>query len=94
MGSSARFQTANKISFEELPWSADEMAILKEQWSWTEQVPEIPGGYFVTRHITNAARKVYNESQDPRETLLDYVDTINDEITKKREEFGLEIEIE
>ncbi len=94
MGTSARFQTANKISFEELPWSVDEMAILKEQWSWTEQVPEIPGGYFVTRHITNAARKVYNEKQDPRETLLDYVDTINDEITKKREEFGLEIEIE
>ena len=94
MGSAARFQTANKISFEELPWSADEMAVLREQWSWTEQVPEIPGGYFVTRHITNAARKVYNEKQDPRETLLDYVDTINDEITKKREEFGLEIEIE
>ena len=94
MGSAARFQTANKISFEELPWSSDEMAVLKEQWSWTEQVPEIPGGYFVTRHITNAARKVYNEKQDPRETLLDYVDTINDEITKKREEFGLEIEIE
>ena len=94
MGSAARFQTANKISFEELPWSADEMTVLREQWSWTEQVPEIPGGYFVTRHITNAARKVYNEKLDPRETLLDYVDTINDEITKKREEFGLEIEIE
>ena len=92
MGSSARYQTANLISFEELPWSADQMAILKEQWAWTEQIPEVPGGYFVTRHITNAARKVYNESQDPRETLLDYVDTINDEIEKKRIEFGLEVE--
>ncbi len=94
MGTSARYKTANKISFEELPWSADEMAILREQWSWTEQVPEIPGGYFVTRHVTNAARKVYNEKHDPRETLLDYVDTINDEITKKREEFGLSIDVE
>ncbi len=94
MGTSARYKTANKISFEELPWSADEMAILREQWSWTEQVPEIPGGYFVTRHVTNAARKVYNEKMDPRETLLDYVDTINDEITKKREEFGLSIDVE
>lgn len=94
MGSSARYQTANLISFEELPWSADQMAILKEQWSWTEQVPEVAGGYFVTRHITNAARKVYNEKQDPRETLLDYTDTINDEIEKKRVEFGLPIDIE
>ncbi len=94
MGTSARYQTANKLSFEELPWSTAEKDILREQWSWTEQVPEIPGGYFVTRHVTNAARKVYNEKMDPRETLLDYVDTINDEITKKREEFGLPIDIE
>ena len=94
MGTAARYKTANKVSFEELPWSVDEMTVLREQWSWTEEVPEIPGGYFVTRHVTNAARKVYNEKMDPRETLLDYVDTINDEITKKREEFGLAIEIE
>lgn len=94
MGSSARYQTANLISFEELPWSADQMAILREQWSWTEEIPEVAGGYFVTRHITNAARKVQNEKRDPRETLLDYVDTINDEIEKKRIEFGLEVEVE
>ena len=94
MGSAARYQTANLISFEQLPWSADQMAILREQWSWTQEVPEVPGSYYVTRHITNAARKVYNESQDPRETLLDYADTINDEIEKKRIEFGLPIDIE
>lgn len=92
MGSSARYQTANMVSFEALPWSADQRAILREQWAWTEQIPEVAGGYYVTRHITNAARKVYNESQDPRETLLDYTDTINDEITKKRAEFGLPID--
>ncbi len=92
MGAAARFETANKVAFEQLPWSVDQMAILREQWSWAEEVPEVPGGYFVTRHITNAARKVYNEKQDPRETLLDYTDTINDEITKKRAEFGLATE--
>lgn len=92
MGSSARYETANLISFEELPWSADQAAILKEQWSWAEEIPEVAGGYFVTRHITNAARKVQNDKDDPRETLLDYTDTINDEIEKKRAEFGLDIE--
>ena len=30
-----------------------------------------------------------NNNEDPRETLLDYVITINDEITNKRGEFGL-----
>jgi hypothetical protein len=91
LGAASRYQTANKVAFEQLPWSADQMAVLKEQWSWTKEVPTIPGGYYVTRHITNAARKVYNESQDPRETLLDDVDTINDEIEKKRKEFGLPV---
>ncbi len=92
MGSSARYQTANKISFEELAWAADEMEILKEQWSYAVAIPEVAGGYYVGRHITNAARKVYNDLEDPRETLLDYANTINDEIEKKRIEFGLPVD--
>ena len=92
LGSSARYQTANKISFEELAWSSSEMKVLKEQWSYTVKIPEVAGGYYVGRHITNATRKVINEQEDPRETLLDYVDTINDEIEKKRLEFGLEVD--
>ena len=39
--------------------------------------------------MTNAIRKVINEKQDPRETLLTYVHTINEEIDIKRKEFGL-----
>ncbi len=92
LGSSARYQTANKISFEELAWSAKEMDVLKEQWSYTVQIPEVAGGYYVGRHVTNASRKVINTHADPRETLLDYANTINDEIEKKRLEFGLEVD--
>ena len=32
-----------------------------------------------------------NDNDDPRETILDYVRTINDEITNKRKEFGLPV---
>ena len=34
---------------------------------------------------------VTNEKTDPRETLLDYARTINEEIVKKRNEFGLPV---
>ena len=34
-------------------------------------------------------RQVINEKDDPRETLLTYVHTINEEIEIKRKEFGL-----
>jgi len=90
MGAAARYPTANYDAFKQLSWGSEQMAVLDEQRQWTVGVPEVPGGYFVSRHITNAARRILNEGQDTRETLLDYTLTINDELTKKRKEFGLE----
>lgn len=90
MGAAARYATANKNTFETLSWSSKESAALKEQWEYAFGLPEVAGGYYTARHITNAIRKVMNENEDPRETLLDYTKTINEEITNKREEFGLE----
>jgi ABC-type glycerol-3-phosphate transport system substrate-binding protein len=90
MGAAARYPTANYDAFRRLSWGSEQMAVLDEQRSWTVGVPEVPGGYFVSRHITNAARRILNEGQDTRETLLDYTLTINDELIKKRKEFGLE----
>ncbi len=92
LGSSARYATANKEAFVQLAWSADDIKVLSEQWDQTVGIEEIPGGYYTGRHITNAIRKVINEQEDPRETIIDYVITINDEITKKRKEFGLPTE--
>jgi len=90
MGSAARYPTANYQAFLQLPWSSAQMAILDEQRSWTVGIPEVPGGYFVTRHITNAVRRILNEGMDTRETMLDYSIIINDELVRKRKEFGLE----
>ena len=91
LGSSARYATANTEAFEQLSWSADQVDVLREQWDWTVGFREIAGGYYTARHITNAARKVMNDKEDPRETLLDYARTINEEITKKRIEFGMPV---
>ena len=53
---------------------------------------EIAGGYSTTRHMTNAIRRVINNKDDARETLLTYAKTINEEIRIKRKEFDLSIE--
>ncbi|MCL2765645.1 MAG: extracellular solute-binding protein [Treponema sp.] len=90
MGAAARYPTANYQAFRQLSWGSEQMAVLDEQRSWAVGVPEVPGGYFISRHITNAARRILNEGQDTRETLLDYTIVINDELKKKRQEFGLE----
>ena len=89
MGAAARYATANKKTFDTLSWSRKESEALKKQWEYAFGLPQVAGGYYTERHITNAIRKVINDNDDPRETLLDYRTEINDELTNKREEFGL-----
>ena len=89
LGSSARYATANKDAFVRLSWSAHDIAELQRQWEWAKGIKEIPGGYYTGRHVTNALRKVTTAKEDPRETIIDYVLQINEEIEKKRKEFNL-----
>ncbi len=92
LGSSARYATANRDAFSQLSWSTDDIAVLNEQWNWTKGIREVPGGYYTGRHISNAIRKVINDKDDTRETIIDYSIKIDEEITKKRKEFGLYVE--
>ena len=92
LGSSARYQTANRDALKQLAWSNKQLKVLEEQMSHTRGFPEIAGGYSTTRHITNAIRHVINTKEDPRETLLNYARTINEEIRIKRREFNLPVD--
>lgn len=92
LGSSARYNTANRDAFSQLSWSVQDIETLNAQWDQTVGIREVPGGYFTGRHIANAIRKVLNEKVDSRETIIDYAITINDEIVKKRKEFGMSLE--
>ena len=92
LGSSARYQTANQDALRQLAWSSDQLKVLLDQIAQTRGFPEIAGGYSTTRHITNAIRRVINTKEDPRETLLNYARTINEEIRIKRQEFNLPLD--
>ena len=91
LGASARYATANREAFSNLSWSADDIEVLNAQWDQTRGIREVPGGYYTGRHISNAIRKVFNEKVDSRETIIDYSIKIDDELTKKRKEFGLPV---
>ncbi len=89
IGTASRYPSANvEVSYRQ-PWSAEEARVINEQRSWAKGIPEVPGGYFTTRHMTNAFNRVVNDVYDARETLLDYIDDINAELTNKRKEMGL-----
>jgi ABC-type glycerol-3-phosphate transport system substrate-binding protein len=92
LGSSARYATANRDAFANLSWSTEDIKVLDEQWDNTVGIREVPGGYFTGRHISNAIRKVINEKVDSRETIIDYSILIDEEIKKKRIEFGMPVD--
>lgn len=89
LGAAARHNTANVAAFTRLAWSESEKEILMEQWNETVGVPEVAGGYYTGRNLENAFREVVNNKLNPRQILSDYILTINSEIDRKREEFGL-----
>ncbi len=91
LGSAARHPTANVDAFKRLAWTVEEQQILLSQWEVTVGVPEIAGGYYTGRNLENAFREVVNNNYNPRDTFETYIQTINNEITRKRQEFGLPV---
>ena len=89
LGQAARYPTANIEALAQLPWSDTEVAQLSEQWKSVKAVPQVPGSYFTSRHIYNALRRVLTYGDDPRQSMIDYAATIDEEIATKRDEFGL-----
>ncbi len=90
IGAAARYNTANRDAFTSLPWSADERESLERQWEQVWDVPQLPGNYFTNRNLQFAFRRVVYYYENERETLFRYNEEINQEILRKREEFGLE----
>lgn len=88
LGQSAKHATANIEALTSMPWTKTEYDNLMNQWECVRGTPEIPGGYYITRAVDFAAAAAYNNGDV--EVLLDYVTDTNNEIDRKRKEFGLE----
>ncbi|MBR1864161.1 MAG: extracellular solute-binding protein [Ruminococcus sp.] len=90
LGPMGRYSTANQEALRMLSWTTKEVDTLLEQMDSQVEIPIIPASYGVTRNIMNAFRTVVNEAENARETLFWYNRDINDEITRKRENLGLD----
>ena len=91
LGDAAKNTTANKEALEELPWTSREYNQLKKQMDNLAAVPQYPGNYILARYTNFAFLDAYNNHADPVDSLLQYINTINKEINRKRTEFELEI---
>lgn len=94
MGTSARYAAANLKAIGNLAWSSQDYAVLMAQGQWAKAIPEVPGGYYLSRYVNNAFRAATRDSDriDARESILTYTQVINNEVKQKRLEFGLPTE--
>jgi len=90
MGPAAKNATANREALEELPWSSSEYANLERQMNNLTAITAYPGSYIIGRYTNFAFLSAYNDLADPVDSLLNYINTINKEITRKRKEFDYE----
>lgn len=88
LGSAARYQTANLAAFDYLPWDRDQAEMIKEQWQYVKGIPEVPGSYYTGRNVGFAWREVITSREDSSMVLIEYAGDIDNEITRKREEFA------
>ncbi len=89
MGAAARYPAADPNVIRNLPWSNAESKQLLSQYEMLTSMPAVPGYYMNTRMISYAFEDVVADLANPRETLYLNIRDIDKELTKKREEFGL-----
>lgn len=92
LGTCAKVASANVEALSDMTWSSSEYTELFSQLESVDAVPQVPGGYYLSRIITFAFNRVYNNDENPKEVLSDYIKELNEELTRKRVEFGLESE--
>ncbi len=90
LGDSAKYASANIKALESMPWTTDEYEQLKLQFNNLASIPNYPGSYIIGRYTKFAFLAAYDDKENPADAIQQHINTINKEITRKREEFGLE----
>lgn len=90
LGDAGMNPTANIEALEELSWTSSEYQSLRTQFDALTALPNYPGSYIIARYTDFAFKDAYNNNASPSESLLGYINIINKEFSRKREEFNLE----
>lgn len=90
LGAVGRYYSANLEAFEKSNWSTADMELIQSHRQYLVNFPTVVGSYAVQRDLTSALREVIAGTERPRRALMLYNTDINEEITRKRKEFGLE----
>ena len=89
IGPSAKYESANINAIKNLSWTASERAAIEEQIKHLSSIVNYPGSYIINRYTKFAFLAAVNDGENAVDALSGYIDSINAEIKRKREEFNL-----
>ncbi len=89
VGPAAKYATANMQAIDNLSWTSAELKEIKAQLDNLASIPNYPGSYITARYVEFAFLAANNDGADPVTEMYSYLNTINKELSRKREEFGL-----
>ncbi|MDR1669393.1 MAG: extracellular solute-binding protein [Oscillospiraceae bacterium] len=84
-----RMYTATVPALLSQAWTKNAYETMTESLNNIREIPGVPGAYFLGRHITNASNEIILMGESPRTAMVKYTEMINQEITWKYEELGL-----
>lgn len=88
LGAVSRTATANVEAFSSYSWNADDLQILLSQWSQVQELPELPGGYYVSRAIDQAYWAVLNGESNEKDAMFEWGEVADNEIDRKIQEYS------
>lgn len=87
LGTVSRTATANIEAFNSYSWNADDLDILNSQWEQVKELPEVPGGYYVSRAVDQAYWAVLNGNSNEKDAMLEWGEVADNEIKRKIDEY-------
>lgn len=93
IGPSAKYESANINAINNMSWTAKEKEQIMDQIAHLSSIVNYPGSYIIGRYTNFAFLAAVNDKANPIDALSGYIEAINDELARKREEYDLEIEV-
>ncbi len=87
LGATGRVATSNKEAMQMYSWKAEDLEIIMKQWDSVEEIPEVPGSYYLTRSIEQAFYAVQNGKATPTDSIIKWNGIMNEEIERKIDEY-------
>lgn len=87
-GVAARHISANVHTLAQLSWGRNNLSTILDQYNVVTDLPQVPGGYYLTRAINNAFFSVRNNNEDPKKMLLLWSGKVDEEMARKIKEYS------